>query len=125
MRSLAPLLATVLVAGLSVATVAAAVGAFRWGQWLVTAGGVLGTVGVALTAAAFVNLFVPRTCAPDEHNLPAVSLVLGHGECLEEGLGQAQLTVLSGQLATTAVAARRLRTIDRRSAPVVPPQTPS
>ena len=114
-----------LVAGLSVATVAAAVGAFRWGQWLMTVGGAFGAVGVAVTAAAFVNLFVPRTCAPDERNLPAVSLVLGRGECLEEGLGQAQLVVLCGQLATTAVVARRSRTIDRRSAPVVPPQTPS
>lgn len=114
-----------LVAGLSVLTVAAVVGAFRWGQWLAAVGGALGVVGVAVTAGAFVNLFVPRSCAPDEHNLPAVSLVLGRGECLEEGLGQAQLVVLSGQLATTAAVARRLRSIERRSAPVVPPQTPS
>lgn len=99
--------------GLGGAALAALVVALAaWGRWVRLAGGVVGSVGLAATVAAAVNLAVPRACAPGalgpERDRPVVSLVVGGRECREEAVGAVEAVVLTGLL-TSAVVARRGR----------------
>ncbi|MEA2591190.1 MAG: hypothetical protein QOD62_1021, partial [Actinomycetota bacterium] len=84
-------------------------------------GGTVGIAGLVLTAGLLVNLVVPRTCATTtvagqrshEVNRPAISLVLGGGDCFRSALLQAQGAVLAG-VATSALVALVDRTGRRR-----------
>lgn len=112
MRSLAYPLALLLVVAIPVAALGLLAGAELWARWMVRAGGLLGVVGVALTAAFAVNLVVPRTCSTEpveEVNRPAISLVVGDGDCFRHALGQTQLAVLVGVAASVVVVTRSAR----------------
>ena len=108
MRSLAGPLALLLVALAPVVVVGAVSSAGQWGRWMVRAGGVAGVVGLVLTAAATVNLVVPRTCATTPVkavNRPVLSLAVDDGDCFRSALGQVGLAGLLGVAASAAVAA--------------------
>jgi hypothetical protein len=130
-RPLAFPLALLLVVAAPVVAVGALTTAGHWGRWLVRTGGLLGVAGLALTTAATVNLFVPRTCssaAIPERNRPVISLAVGDGSCFRSAVAQVQVAALTGltaSLAVQAVSARRRRWSARRSLPVSPPHTPS
>jgi hypothetical protein len=117
-RELAYPLAVLLVAGACFGVVALAVASRSWVAWVLRAGGAIGIVGLAVTAVAFGNLFVPRTCASaetaagtmTESNRPVLSVVVDHGPCYRSGLAQVQLVVLA-VMATSAVS---LLVADRR-----------
>lgn len=110
MRALAYPLAVLIVAALSFGAVAFAAGASTWVRWVLRVGGLGGLVGLALTGASAVNLFVPRTCAEaqsalgslSEVNRPAFSVVVDDGPCFESGLAQVQLVVLAALVTTAA-----------------------
>ncbi|MCU1483893.1 MAG: hypothetical protein JWN67_639 [Actinomycetia bacterium] len=108
MRSLAGPLALLLVALAPVAALGAVSSAGQWGRWLVRAGGVVGILGLVLTAAATVNLLVPRTCATapvKTMNRPVLSIAVDEGDCFRSALGQVGLAGLVGVTASAAVAA--------------------
>ena len=104
-------LAVLLVAGASFGAVALVVGARDWSRWVLRTGGVVGAVGLAVTAVAAANLFVPRTCSRSETavgvleqvNRPALSVVVDDGDCFRSGLAQVQLLALVA-LGTTGAA---------------------
>ena len=116
MRSLAGPLALLIVVASPVAALGAITAASQWARWILRAGGIVGVVGLVLTAAAVVNVLVPRTCATTadqrEVNRPVLSVAVDDGDCFRSGLGQLELAGLVG-VATSAVVALRLR----RSAP--------
>lgn len=110
MRDLAYPLAVLIVAALGVAAVGLAAAARTWVSWVLRIGGTGGLIGLALTAATAVNLFVPRTCAEAETamgtyreaNRPAFSVVVDDGACFRSGLAQVQILALAA-VATSAV----------------------
>ena len=112
MRSLAGPLALLLVAAAPVVVVGAVSAGGQWGRWLVRTGGVVGIVGLVLTAAATVNLVVPRTCATTPVkavNRPVLSLAVDEGDCFHRALGQVGLAGLVGVAASLAAAATATR----------------
>jgi hypothetical protein len=127
-RSLAGPLALLLVAAAPVVVLGAVTSAGQWGRWLVRAGGVVGIVGLVLTALATVNLVVPRTCASapvEAVNRPVLSLAVDDGDCFHRALGQVGLAGVVGVAASVAAAAVALRSTrsgrgDAGAAPVAP-----
>lgn len=120
MRSLAFPLAVLLVLLVPVALVAGAAGVAQWGGWVVRSAGVVGIIGLVVTAGFAVNLLVPRTCARievpggafEEVNRPLLSLAVSDGECYRSAVTQLGFVGLAG-LATSVAAA----VLSRRSAP--------
>jgi hypothetical protein len=124
-RSLAGPLALLLVALAPVVALGAVSSAGQWGRWLVRAGGVVGILGLVLTAAATVNLLVPRTCATAPvkiMNRPVLSIAVDEGDCFRTALGQVGLAGLVGVTASIAAAAwsTRSRGDGAGAAPVAP-----
>lgn len=115
MRTLAYPLALLVVLVVPALLVGAAAAALRWGRWLVTVGGVLGLVGIALVAGAAVNLFVPRTCdagggpaaTPPRVNRPIISLAVDDGACFRAASAQLTLAPLAGVATSSLVLLRR------------------
>jgi hypothetical protein len=111
-RSFAFVLAIVIVVAVPIAAVGAASSGAQWARWVYGVGGIVGIAGLVLTTGLLVNLVVPRTCSTTtvdgepshEINRPAISLVLGGGECFRSALLQGQAAALAG-VATSAVVA--------------------
>jgi hypothetical protein len=111
-RSLAGPLALLLVALAPIVVLGAVTSVGQWGRWLVRTGGLVGILGLVLTAGAAVNLLVPRTCATTpvkRVNRPVLSLAVGDGGCFRDALGQVGLAGLVGVAASAAVAALATR----------------
>lgn len=98
------LVAITLVAGVPALLVFGAIGAWRWGRWMTTAGAA-GITGLVLTAMTAINLTVPRACdeARGVHNRPLLAAIVEEGDCRRTGLGQVELAVLVGLVSTLVV----------------------
>ena len=121
-RDLAGPMAVLIVVLTPVALLGAGSSATQWAGWLVRTGGAIGAVGLVLTAATVVNLFVPRTCAStpvEQRNRPVLSLAVDEGDCFRSALGQLGLVAVVGVAASAAVATRSGRGGDG-GAPAVP-----
>jgi hypothetical protein len=113
-------LALLLVVAAPVVAIGALSTAGRWGRWLVRTGGLLGVLGLIVTAVATVNLLVPRTCASTpvaERNRPAISLAVGDGNCFRSAVAQLEVAALAGLGASLVVWVRRSTRDDAGAAP--------
>lgn len=105
-------LAFVLVVGAAVALAAAAHRLSWWTRRMIATAPLVGAIGLLLTAAAAVNVAVPRTCADGVRNRPLLSALTGD-PCRPAALSQMALVVIVGLVTTAAVrsvAARRMAT---------------
>jgi hypothetical protein len=88
------------VAVVPAATVLAVYGLWRWARLMVRAGGIA-LAGLTLTAAAMVNLGVPRTCDDTgTRNRPALAAVVEQGHCRRTSTAQVDLALLTGVVAS-------------------------
>lgn len=123
MRDLAAPLALLIVVLAPVALLGALTTAGQWAGWLVRTGGAVGVAGLVLTAAATVNLFVPRTCSStpvEQVNRPLLSIAVDDGDCFQGALGQFGLAGLVGVAASAAVVATRATRSGRGGAGAAP-----
>jgi hypothetical protein len=92
--------AAIVVAAVPALAVLAGYGLWRWARVMARAGA-LAVAGLALTAAAVVNLGVPRTCDDrGTRNRPVLAAVVERGDCRRSATAQVDLALLTGLVAS-------------------------